>query len=93
MECSISFSVRALLPGGGVTIDLNLSVYSIKYFGYANDKCCYLNCIQAKLCFLLFSVFAMQCRHGLKICHLLVLLYQIIFSNDKVFLYSLILTY
>ena len=51
-----------------------------------------LNCIKAKLCFLLFSVYVMQCQLALKICHLLVLFYQITFSNDKVILYSKILT-
>ena len=42
LECSLPFSVRALPPGvgggGGVTTDLNLNAYSIKYFRYAYNK-------------------------------------------------------
>ena len=48
-----------------------------------------INAVFELLCFLLFSVYEMQCRHGLKICHLLVLLYQNTFPYGKVILYSL----
>ena len=76
---------RQDLPPGGVTTDLNLSAYSIKYFRYANDKwlMLLLKCMQAKLYFMLLA--CMQCSVDMDSK------FVIYYFKNKVILFSLTL--